>query len=224
MDANTTVDSSLVLTQSLASHKWIDLGAHFAQGEPEYTFGASANWDKFSKGTGVTRPDLILANQPALDICTSFRLRRDLTQKNHLGLQITIKYDNCIEQYVTHMPPKVFSLDNLTQLEELDKEAIFKNEFQNLESSFHQSLASHHPDKAWELAALTAENYFRHALQKNIVGTDYLVSCNVTLLRQQQQQLQRPTSPTPRNLPSFMGFCAVCRNLPSKSDVTIPLA
>ena len=56
MDANTTVESSLVLTQSLASQKWVDLGAHFAQGEPEYTYGASANWDKFSKGIGVTRP------------------------------------------------------------------------------------------------------------------------------------------------------------------------
>ncbi len=49
MDANTTVESSLVLTQSLASQKWVDLGAHFAQGEPEYTYGASANWDKFRK-------------------------------------------------------------------------------------------------------------------------------------------------------------------------------
>ena len=132
MDANTTVEPSLVLTQSLASQKWVDLGAHFAQGEPEYTYGASANWDKFSKGIGVTRPDLILANQAAPDICASFCLRRDLTQRNHLGLQITIKYANCTEQYIIHMPPQVFSLQNIIQVGELDTEAIFKKEFQKM--------------------------------------------------------------------------------------------
>ena len=71
------------MATTLASQKWVDLGAHSG---PEYTYGASATWDKFSTGTGVTRPDLILANQHALDICTSFRSSRDLTQKNHWGL------------------------------------------------------------------------------------------------------------------------------------------
>lgn len=74
-----------------------------------------------------------------------------------------------VVKYVTLMPPQVFSLQKNIQLGELGTEAIFKKEFPK-HVSFQQSLASHHTEKAWQLAALTAENYFRHALQRSIIG------------------------------------------------------
>lgn len=108
LDSNTTVHASLVLSQALTSKNWIDLGSYFTKDNPECTFSSAAQWDKISTGAGVTRPDLILANQYALQLCTSFQLRRDLTVKGHLGLQIEISAPKAMETIRVHVPPKAF--------------------------------------------------------------------------------------------------------------------
>ena len=108
LDSNTTVHASLVLGQALASKNWIDFGSYFTTNNPECTFSSAAQWDKISTGAGVTRPDLILANQYALQLCTSFQLRRDLTVKGHLGLQIEISAPKAMETIRVHVPQRPF--------------------------------------------------------------------------------------------------------------------
>ena len=56
--------------------------------------------NKVSSGKGITRPDMILANAVALRVCRPFRLRRDLTIKGHLGLQVHMSASNA--KYFCH--------------------------------------------------------------------------------------------------------------------------
>ena len=93
MDANTSINNSHCLSTAISSGLWTDLGSFFTNNCPEPTFCASKTWNKISWGKHVTRPDLIFANKAALQICKGFRLRRDLTPKGHLGLEITISVE-----------------------------------------------------------------------------------------------------------------------------------
>lgn len=108
LDANTTMQRSLVLSQALATGQWIDVGAAFAN-PPEPTYASTASWDKISTGKGITRPDLVLANPAAFSLCKSFRLRRDLAVKGHLGLEVTFFILHAMEIIRVYAPPKAFT-------------------------------------------------------------------------------------------------------------------
>ena len=98
------------MATTLASQKWVDLGAHSG---PEYTYGASATWDKFSTGTGVTRPDLILANQPRARYLHQFSFKQGSYTKEPLGTlnshQIWQLYRTVCYSYAT----AIFSLQKI---------------------------------------------------------------------------------------------------------------
>eukprot|EP00959_Pyramimonas_sp_CCMP1952_P093465 1956102-Pyramimonas_sp.AAC.1 len=76
-----------MLSAALATGRWHDIGAIYGS---EPTYGQDPSWDKFSPGTNVSRPDLIIANTAAREAIHSFRLRRDLEIRSHLGLELTI--------------------------------------------------------------------------------------------------------------------------------------
>ena len=112
IDANVPIDGSTHLSAVLATGRWRDVAAHFAQGDPEPTFCADPNWDRFSAGVGVTRPDLILANNPAMALCSDFQLRRDLPVKGHLGLQLTLDVARVhAKVHQLHLRPPVLCLN-----------------------------------------------------------------------------------------------------------------
>lgn len=115
MDANTTIDASLCLTHALNSKQWFDVAAVFSHNGPEPTYASHAVWGKISAGKGVTRPDMILANQSALRLCHGFELRRDISVKGHLGLQVQIRTKAASERVRVFVPPKPFL--NLPQIQ-----------------------------------------------------------------------------------------------------------
>eukprot|EP00959_Pyramimonas_sp_CCMP1952_P247958 5183397-Pyramimonas_sp.AAC.1 len=87
VDSNTTVAQTSTLSAALATGRWHDVGAMYGA---QPTYGLDPKWDKYSAGNHITRPDLILVSTSARDSIHSFRLRRDLGIKCHLGLELTL--------------------------------------------------------------------------------------------------------------------------------------
>ena len=164
MDSNTTIQSSLTLNQALASKQWTDLGAFFTKNSPEFTFSSSPNWDKISSAKGVTRPDLILANPAALHMCQSFQLRRDLSVKGHLGLQIEISLSKAMEVISVFRPPKPFLQLPADKGKAAVKKKLqssisqsFHKHFERYSTDFQKALDGADMDSAWTVAAKIGE-------------------------------------------------------------------
>ena len=149
-DANTSVSSSHCLSFAVATGQWIDLGSHFTNNSPEPTFGPFKTWDKYSWTKNVSRPDYIFVNQAALSSCKSFKLRRDLSPRGHLGIEVVIQTNCLCQVYRTINVPKAFPQTLRLTQEEQDKlvDAIpFKKiaDFQAAKNS--------DPNLAWKIFA-----------------------------------------------------------------------
>ena len=141
MDANTSVSGSQCLSCALATGRWVDLGAHFTNNNPQPTFCSDKKWDKLSWSKNVTRPDLIFANSAAVAICESFRIRRDLSPKGHLGLEVTINCQKICQTFQTFQPPRAFLCQSNAMLCASRRETIaqslvtsYKTKFENARS------------------------------------------------------------------------------------------
>lgn len=109
MDGNTNSDRSLHLQQVLRTESWTDLAECFDNLSP--TFCADPKWDRHSEGPGVSGPDMILANSATLPLCVSFQIRRDLTTKGHLGLEVKVRRSRCMIPRQVYVPPTAFPID-----------------------------------------------------------------------------------------------------------------
>ena len=174
LDSNTTLQNSLALNQALASKQWTDLGAFFSRDNPEPTFSSSTKWDKFSPGKGVTRPDLIIANSAALGLCPSFTLRRDLTVKGHLGLQVTISANKAMELIRVFKPPKRFlDFPAVTKKAPKTKHAIdasFQKHYERHKDSFESAVNTKDSNGAWTQLAQIGEAVLKDFSQKTGEG------------------------------------------------------
>ena len=158
MDANSTIHASHCLSLAVTSGKWIDLGSYFTNNNPEPTFGTSKKWDKISWSKHVTRPDYIFVNQAALSIGQSFRIRRDLSPRGHLGLEVTIKVGKVCQTYRAFQQPKAFP-KQITISEDEQNTVLNKV----LERRYGDFLTAKNtdPDLAWKEFASIAEEYLR---------------------------------------------------------------
>ena len=159
-DANTSVSSSHCLSLAVATGQWIDLGSHFTNNSPEPTFGPFKTWDKYSWTKNVSRPDYILVNQAALSICRSFKLRRDLSPRGHLGLEVVIQTNCLCQVYRTINVPKAFPQTLRLTQEEQDKlvDAIPSKKYADFQAAKNSD-----PNLAWKIFASIAEDYLRAA-------------------------------------------------------------
>ena len=89
---DSNMSRSEVMKEAILSGKWVDLGARFAtEGGPEPTFGSSKEWDRVSRGVGVTRPDRTLANSTAAGLAIGFELIRDAMMPGHLPIRFVLE-------------------------------------------------------------------------------------------------------------------------------------
>eukprot|EP00959_Pyramimonas_sp_CCMP1952_P245871 5138879-Pyramimonas_sp.AAC.1 len=86
-----------MLSAALATGRWHDIGVIYGS---EPTYGQEPSWDKFSPGTNVSRPDLIITNAAAREAIHSFRLRRVLGICSHLCLELTINVTQLEESWL----------------------------------------------------------------------------------------------------------------------------
>ena len=157
MDCNTSPEKSLQFQKSLATNQWFDVAECFQNTNP--TFCANPNWDKITPGPGVSRPDYIVANSAALALCTNFTIRRDLSTKGHLGLQITIKRPHCMIPKKVYIPPTAFPIDQCKPLNESQQNSLFQSVFKEVSADFDQARNSRDMNKAWSIIGKTAEKY-----------------------------------------------------------------
>jgi len=161
MDANTTVDKSITLQRVLATSEWHDVAVSFSDGSPAKTFCASSTWNKIDEGAGVTRPDHIIANAPALAMITSFSVLRNLPIKGHLGLQLTLKRELCMLQHRILVPPTIFAPDNFEPLSKEEKQELFSQVFAPVQADFHSALKTNQTNRAWSLLAKAGEKFLQ---------------------------------------------------------------
>ena len=70
---------------------------------------AHPSWDKYSTGVGITRPDLVICNLSALPLIKQFAVRRDLSVRSHVGLQIVLRRHQSILSIFLHSShPRLF--------------------------------------------------------------------------------------------------------------------
>lgn len=157
MDANSSLSASHTMSVAVASGRWFDLGSHFTNNNPAPTFGASKKWDKVSWTKGVTRPDFIFANSAALGMCETFAIRRDLSPRGHLGLEITLNLSAVRQAYRVLKMPVAFPEKVSASAEQ--KASAAKNVLNRRKSEFEE--AKHDPDLAWLTFSSIAEDYLR---------------------------------------------------------------
>lgn len=157
MDANTSIKGSHCLSTAISSGMWTDFGPHFTNNNPLPTFSSSKNRNKIRWGKNVTRPDMIFANKAALHICTAFRLRRGLSPKGHLGLELAISMDRACLHYQTFKPPRQFctKAKPTSERDYIAQAAIAKHR-----DSFEKARLSD-PDRAWRVFAAISEDFLR---------------------------------------------------------------
>ena len=84
IDANTDPEKTTEVKKALCNG-WYDAAKLYSMnGEADMTYSTNKECNKVTK-KGATRPDLILLNEQAKATCTSFKIRRDLPIKSHLG-------------------------------------------------------------------------------------------------------------------------------------------
>ena len=123
--ANCTAHDSLAVSRALTSGKWVDVFYHFHEGSPPPSYGGSSTWDKISPGPGITRPDLIICNRAALGLITTCTMRRDLSVRSHLGLQVTLKCRAALRRFIVYRAPAAFAIMQSSFLSEDDKAQLF---------------------------------------------------------------------------------------------------
>ena len=169
MDANCSFASSVAMRLAVSSGKWVDLGSHFTNRSPEPTFSKNKDWNKHDWGRGVTRPDFVLVNQPALQICAGFRLVRDLSPRGHLGLEVSLRLSASLSLCRTIRFPKAFQFPERDNWSAEDKsklaDTLVKKHAQALERARQQG-----QEHSWRVFSQIAEEYLRHRCAEGIVG------------------------------------------------------
>ena len=123
LDASTSVRDSMAIQEALKSSKarWYDAAARHQGAEgPDPTYCNRKGWDRVSRH-GATRPDVILLNEPAKAACTGFEVRRDLTTKNHLGLQIKLEVEALREEQLEMEVPREYKVWKAAKATEEEK-------------------------------------------------------------------------------------------------------
>ena len=151
-DANATVATSHVLAFAIRSGHWIDLAQHFVCAQPTYC--ANKEWDKTTKTKGATRPDLILANKAALPLITSCQVRRNLSPRGHLGLQVTINAEQCKHTIKQLKLPKAYR--NLRTPGAAHTQQMVDAILQEHRATFEHARTTN-TDKAWRIFAQMSE-------------------------------------------------------------------
>ena len=103
MDANVDINKNPYLLQML-QHGWVNV----AEGYPDYnapTFATSKDWDRTTKCSGATRIDYALANPAGRQLVSDFTLLRDLSTKQHLGLQVTLNLERMDQEALRYKGP-----------------------------------------------------------------------------------------------------------------------
>ena len=81
-------DSKQAAKAALEVGGWHDVGKVMGEQGWEWpNYNGGDGWDKYS-WKEASRPDIISMNSQAAAICKSFEIRRDLTIRNHLGLEM----------------------------------------------------------------------------------------------------------------------------------------
>ena len=160
-DVNTERERSPVLQRALSVMNLTDLADHFSGGKPEKTFCASKTWNKYDNVTGATRPDLILANAAALVLCEEFTIRRDLPIKGHLGLQVKIRREACMQVQRVYVPPTPFPVRDFKDITDDKAEADFQDCFRSLSCQFQAAIDRQDTNAAWLLIARAGEKFLR---------------------------------------------------------------
>ena len=162
MDANASEDSSPVLAQALLSRSWFDVARQFSQGSPESTFCSKQNWDRVSSGPGVTRPDFVITNAAGLALIRSYKIRRDLTVKGHLGLELTLDCQRAVDQVRVFRAPGPFNVAKFPSPDDLKAVQTWHSFWSLLEKDFKHALDQADSNTAWMILAKVAEKYMCH--------------------------------------------------------------
>ena len=168
MDANSSIQASHCLTLATNSGKWIDLGAHYTNNQPAPTFGASKDWGRVTWGPNVSRPDYMFGNPALLCLCETFKIRRDLSPKGHLGLELVLKVDVPCMPYRALQSPKAFPAKVSTSAEQQQQvlDQVLSKWLDKFETVKYDS------DLAWQTFSALSEDYLRgiHKCSKHREG------------------------------------------------------
>ena len=125
------------------------------------TFSQNKDWNKFDWGKGVTRPDFVFVNQPALQICSAFRIIRDLSPRGHLGLEVCLRLSASFSICRSIRFPKAFHFPENDRWSDDDKSKLAENLVQKHADELLKA-RQQGQQQSWRVFSQIAEEYLRH--------------------------------------------------------------
>eukprot|EP00959_Pyramimonas_sp_CCMP1952_P066692 1392360-Pyramimonas_sp.AAC.1 len=117
----------------------------------EPTYGVDPTWDKFTPGTNVSRPDLVIVNTAARDAIKTFRLRRDLGIKSHLGLEMVLNVVQLTNTFDSIKIPRAYPVDSVIKINAEESDALGRQSIEAHYEAFEQALVDERAEDAWAL-------------------------------------------------------------------------
>ena len=160
MDANIQVCNSPAILAALATTRWHDVGAIFADsGGMAPTYSQDPDWDRHSVTKGATRIDYMLVNSAALTALRGFRIIRDAGLPGHLVLEAEFNFQAFREEGYMLRKPAPYPLQQMPQYDEATVEEVAARTWQPYEAAFCDALHAGQSDLAWNLLNRGLESF-----------------------------------------------------------------
>ena len=120
-DAATLDDQAffLCIDDAVMTGDWVDVGTRYAEeDEAASTYAGFKNWDTYTRGRSVTRPDRILANKITMEMTKSFEVLRESTLPGHLPLTLTLNTALLKQRITVVKVPRPFPIEDSVEPEE----------------------------------------------------------------------------------------------------------
>ena len=117
----------------------------------------------------MTRPDFVFVNQPALQICSAFRIIRDLSPRGHLGLEVCLRLSASFSICRSIRFPKAFHFPENDRWSDDDKSKLAENLVQKHADELLKA-RQQGQQQSWRVFSQIAEEYLRHRCVHGILG------------------------------------------------------
>lgn len=163
---------SALLEAVLRTGRWVDLGAALGpNGKSEPTYSTDPEWDKFTPGDGVTRPDYILANTRGFELVKAFELERNSGIPGHLVLKASLSVAKMVEKETVMDIPMKFPIEYARIMTAKEKTELALTAMEPFREQFDDAEKNKDADAGWRTFAKVGERYLttrcQHLALKN---------------------------------------------------------